>query len=140
MTSVELFSRLETIASSNDVETQSTHLVKDLLQDNQGLDAIDPILWCMEKNSGIDFGPPGPLVQFLERFHGKGYEQKLIESIRRKPTNHTVWMLNRLINAAQTTTEKLELTALMQTAETHSRADSAAKRIAGDFLKRRRQE
>jgi len=39
-----------------------------------------------EEHSAIDFGTPGPLVHFMERFYGKGYEEKLIESVRRKPT------------------------------------------------------
>jgi hypothetical protein len=130
VTSVEIFARLKMIVSSNDVETQSAQLVKELLQANEGVDAVDPILWCMENNSGIDFGSPGPLVQFVERFYKNGYEHKLVESIHRKPTTHTIWMLNRVINGAQTPEEKSELTATMEAAEMHPSSDTAAKRLA----------
>ena len=41
---------------------------------------------------------PGALVHFSEKFHHHGYEEKLLESISRRPVSHTIWMLNRLIN------------------------------------------
>ncbi|MEH7351903.1 hypothetical protein [Gottfriedia acidiceleris] len=61
-------------------------------------DAIDPILQLIEQNPTIDFGFPGPLVHFVEQFSGKGYEEKLVQSIRRYPTTYTVWMINRVVN------------------------------------------
>ena len=62
------------------------------------LEAVESILELMEQNPNIDFGSPGPLVHFVEQFYGKGYEEKLVQSIQRLPTTHTVWMLNRIIN------------------------------------------
>jgi len=61
-------------------------------------ESIDPLLKIFEDYPNTDFGMPGPLVHFLERFYRKGYEEKLINSINRKPTSHTLWMLNRIIN------------------------------------------
>lgn len=63
--------------------------------------AIDPILRLMEKYPNADFGIPGPLVHFVELFSEKGYEEKLVESLKRCPTQHTVWMLNRVINGVE---------------------------------------
>ncbi|WP_218276409.1 hypothetical protein, partial [Pseudomonas sp. FW305-BF6] len=57
----------------------------------EAIDAVDPILLLIEQNPNIDFGSPGPLVHFVEQFFGKGYEQKLVQSIQRCPTSHTVW-------------------------------------------------
>jgi len=51
----------------------------------------------MEKHPGADFGVPGPIVHTLER-HG-GYEPALLESIRRAPIKHTLWMVNRILNS-----------------------------------------
>jgi len=67
----------------------------------EAIDAVDPILLLIEQNPNIDFGSPGPLVHFVEQFFGKGYEQKLVQSIQRCPTSHTVWMLNRIINGVE---------------------------------------
>ncbi|PRH05215.1 hypothetical protein [Burkholderia gladioli] len=59
---------------------------------------LDAIFAILENNPSKDFGSPGAIVHAAERYFGKGYEQKLIESLSRNPTVHTVWMLNRVIN------------------------------------------
>lgn len=60
--------------------------------------AVEPVLRFMEANRHRELGMPGPLVHFLEKV--PGYDKELIRSLERTPTQHTVWMLNRLINAA----------------------------------------
>ncbi|MBQ4220938.1 MAG: hypothetical protein II666_15450 [Butyrivibrio sp.] len=50
----------------------------------------------MENNPNIDYGMPGPIVHFMESYYKKGYEDELLKSVKRKPTQHTVWMLNRI--------------------------------------------
>ncbi len=52
----------------------------------------------MERYPLIEFGSPGALVHYVETFSGKGYEELLYESIEKKPTVHTLWMLNHIIN------------------------------------------
>ena len=59
---------------------------------------INEFLYIYEEYPNFDFGVPGTLTHFLETFYKKGYEERLIESIRRTPTKHTLWMLNRIIN------------------------------------------
>jgi hypothetical protein len=93
---------------------------------------------AMEEYPVIDFGTPGPLVHFLERFYGQGYEDKLILSIQRKPTAHTLWMLNRLINGARSHEEKDRLIALMERATTNPAAHVDAIEQATRFLTRLR--
>ena len=62
--------------------------------------AIEPIFRTMEKFPETDFGSPGPFVHALEFFAGH-YETYLFESLKRRPTPLTIWMLNRIINAEQ---------------------------------------
>lgn len=64
-------------------------------------EAIEPILKLMEDNPNTDFGMPGSLVHFAEQYFKHGYEEILISSLRRTPTSHTLWMLNRIINGLQ---------------------------------------
>ena len=52
----------------------------------------------MEEFPDADFGQPGPLTHFVETFYSNGYEELLCQSLKRRPTVHTVWMLNRIIN------------------------------------------
>lgn len=59
---------------------------------------VEPLLKLMEENPRLDFGIPGPATHFMEKFYGKGYENLLLESVKRCPTNQTLWMINRIIN------------------------------------------
>src|SRR5712671_5533785 len=104
MTSAEIIGRLKMAASSNSLDEQSHQLTQELV--TTGLSTVEPILRFMESNPGLDLGSPGPLVHFVERFYGNGYEQKLIDSLQRKPTPHTVRMLNRVINGTNDPAEK----------------------------------
>ncbi len=60
--------------------------------------ACGPVMFrTIERLDGVDLGSPGPLVHSLERWGGH-YEKLLAESIQRKPTPLSVWMVNRIIN------------------------------------------
>jgi hypothetical protein len=100
----DLAHRLDQIATQAR-EADSTALAYKLSDElsnlPNGLDAVDPILRFMEDHPDFYFGSPGPLVHFVETFYRKGYEERLCRSIRRRPTGHTVWMLNRLINGSK---------------------------------------
>jgi hypothetical protein len=58
----------------------------------------------MERHPDADFGAPGPIVHVLEELGG--YEDALAESIRRKPIAHTLWMVNRILNAELPSSER----------------------------------
>lgn len=68
-------------------------------KENLGISAVEPLLLLMERHPLSDFGAPGPIVHYAERFYKKGYEDLLIASVTRRPTLHTVWMINRIRNA-----------------------------------------
>jgi hypothetical protein len=64
-----------------------------------GIEAVEPVLRFMESHPSLDFGSPGPLVHFIERFNGDAYVDALRASLERTPTPHTAWMFNRVANA-----------------------------------------
>lgn len=68
---------------------------------------MDVLFLILETNSDEDFGSPGPIVHFLEKFYKMGYEEKLIDSINKKPTSHTVWMLSRILNDSENKISKI---------------------------------
>lgn len=97
----ELLERLnESILDDNFIEI-AEDVIKELEKMPNAFNAIVPILELMENNPDVDYGNPGPLVHFVERYYGHGYEEKLIDSLKRKPIKHTVWMLNRVINGSE---------------------------------------
>ena len=77
-----------------------TDCMEDIKRNHNQLASVKPLLQLMERNPLIHFGDPGAIVHFVETFYKKGYEEELVDSIKRKPALHTVWMLNRLINGA----------------------------------------
>lgn len=70
----------------------------ELSEMENNFDAIEPILKLIERSPDIDYGGPGPLGHFLENHYKKGYEELLLKSIERKPTEFTLGLLHRLIN------------------------------------------
>ncbi|WLD93782.1 hypothetical protein [Alkalihalobacillus sp. AL-G] len=96
-------------------------------------DAIEPILKLVEQNPEVDFGSPGPLVHFVEQFHGNFYEEKLVQSIQRYPTSHTLWMLNRIINGSQGEQKKYYLNVLQNVLNSPNVSNQVSS-LAKEFL------
>jgi hypothetical protein len=85
----------------------------------------------LERLEESDLGSPGPIVHTLETWQGL-YEPFLIESVRRKPTPLSVWMLNRILNARPDNWQLwLEL---LQNAVDHPAASEETKLAAQGFI------
>ena len=128
--------QLERIANSDDFVTASSELVDTWASSGVGLDVVDPVLGFIERHPALDFGSPGPLVHFVERFYGRGYEDKLLESVARKPTPLTAWMLNRLINGAKSEPAKDSLLGAMRRIASDPMADAETRDAAQHFVSR----
>ena len=94
---------------NEDFETVMMDCIEEMEENYNQLDSVQPLLRMMERHPLTDFGSPGPIVHFVERFYKKGYEEELLLSLKRMPTLHTVWMLNRLINGTDQAEVYLEL-------------------------------
>lgn len=119
----QIYNQLGHIASVEDFITSSGDLIDQWKTKNIGIEAVEPILQFIENYPSIDFGMPGPLVHFVERFYRNGYEEKLLTSISRRPTQHTVWMLNRVINGTNEPAEKQRFVAALAQAKLNPMAD-----------------
>lgn len=76
----------------------TSQVIEKIKQTYNAFDYLTAIFNIMENNPELDYGMPGPVVHFMESYYRKGYEELLLNSIRRFPTVHTIWMLNRVIN------------------------------------------
>ena len=94
-----------------------------------GAELITPLLQIMERHPLEDFGMPGAMVHFIENFHPE-YEPLLVESLKRQPALHTVWMLNRCINGNP---HKNEYIALLKEIADRNDIDKAICDSALDF-------
>jgi hypothetical protein len=89
MTSQEIKKQLDGKISGDGFAVLSYELTDAWSAANVGLEAVEPILQFMEDHEELDYGMPGPLSHFIEKFYRKGYEPKLLQSVKRKPTEHT---------------------------------------------------
>ena len=64
----------------------------------QPFDLVAPILELIANHPEVDFGSPGELVHFVEKFYHHGYEDLLLESVLKSPTVYNIWMLHRCCN------------------------------------------
>jgi hypothetical protein len=100
MNRVDVTKQLEEIVTSgDDFEWQSGQLTDEWENEPKSLEIIEAILQFMESHPEIEYGTPGSLIHFVEAF--PNYKEKIIESVERKPTPHTVWMLDRVLTAEQ---------------------------------------
>jgi hypothetical protein len=136
MTTGTISAQLQRIASADDFSALSAELAEAWSTSGAAVDTVDPILQFMEQHPDLDFGMPGALVHFVERFFGKGYEGKLVESIQRKPTSTTVWMLNRVINGTKSPDAKQWLIAVMKGAAQNPATDQQTRQLVSHFLAR----
>jgi hypothetical protein len=136
MTAQDITDQLRAIEATPNFAERTKPLVDAWESAQVGVEAVEPILKFMEEHSDMDFGMPGALVHFVERFHQHGYEDKLIESIKRKPTSHTIWMLNRVINGSKSEAAKRQLISVMEQAKSNSSADLHTLQRIDHFMKR----
>ncbi len=94
----DLEARLREALVARSPTSEFCRIAEELERASAGLEDARTILRVMERNPDYDFGSPGPLVHFVETFYRKGYEAELLASLKRQPTPHTVWLLNRIIN------------------------------------------
>ena len=64
----------------------------------QPFDLVAPILELIANHPEVDFGSPGELVHFVEKFYHQGYEDLLLESVLKSPNLYKIWMLHRCYN------------------------------------------
>lgn len=83
---------------------------------NPSVDVVEPLFRLIERSPHIDYGGPGPMGGFLERFYKAGYEGMLLASIGRKPTIYTLYLLGRCINDSDNPQQPYYLSLMRQIA------------------------
>lgn len=93
----KLLHEIEELVGSDDFIYDVEEKIELIKDEGAGIEIVTPLLQIMERHPLDDFGMPGAMVHFIETFYPR-YEPDLIESLKRRPALHTVWMLNRCIN------------------------------------------
>lgn len=132
----EIAAQLEQAASEDDFEHKCAELTDSWRAANLGIESVEPILRFMEQQPDLDYGSPGPLVHYVEQFYRKGYDDLLRESVERRPTAHTIWMLNRLINGCRLEDARQPLVELMKKSRVHQLIDKRTAELIDRLLTR----
>ncbi len=127
----ELIKKMEDSIESDDFERIEEECIEKIEESDLGLNAVEPLIKLMERYPLADFGVPGAIVHFVEKYYGKGYEDILYQSVKRSPSMHTIWMLNRICNDKNSSDKFKKL--LAETAERNDIDDVIAK-SAKEFL------
>jgi hypothetical protein len=106
---------------------------RSLRQRARGMPAIFSLL---ERFPDGEFGSPGPLVHELEAI--PDYLPLLRDSLRRQPTQLTVWMVNRLLNTELSNDQREAWLAELRAAFEHPLASEQTRETAEDFLEHQR--
>ena len=103
-----LLKELEDLVGSDYFEFDSEEITDKIESEGAGPEIIEDLLGIMERHPLEDFGMPGAMVHFIEKFDPE-YIPILIKSIQRRPSIHTVWMLNRCINGTKDADKYIDL-------------------------------
>ena len=115
-----------------DAEQRLSELADEIAAQDNAFAAVPEILQLFERFPNEDFGSPGALVHVAEHFSGRGYEEELEKSLRRRPTPHTVWLANRSVNAKDGYSERF--LALLRDIAAKTTGDDETVHRARDFL------
>ena len=126
----ELLKQLDELAGSDDFEFDSEEIMERLEEEGAGFETVGELLAIIERHPLDDFGMPGAVTRFIEGYY-PDFLPLLIDSVRRCPAMHTVWMINRYLNAKQSREELLG--ALKAAADDHT-ADKLIRDTAREFL------
>ena len=122
---------IENAVGTDDFEFVMEENIMKFEAEGVGIEAVTPLLQLMERHPLDDLGMPGAIVHFVERFYKNGYEELLIESVKRRPTMHTVWMLNRVMNGSENKNDYFEI---MKEITERSDIEETIRNSASEFM------
>ena len=106
-------------------------IILEKIENSDGI--VRPLIEIIQENPEFDFGNPGEIVFFLEKYDEEKYDKILVESLMKKLTEHTIFMMNRIINGASDE-KKSEYIELYMKILCGNRINNDLKNIINEFL------
>jgi hypothetical protein len=100
------------------------------LQDER--DIVSYLFEWFEMHWDKDLGSPGPFVHFIEE--KDDYREALVTSVCRKPTTHSLWMVNRIMNGMQSGIGKDTWINLLKSVVNNKVSDDCTVKAAEDYI------
>src|SRR5262245_10945263 len=138
MATVEAVIEALTRFGAEDDETENVYQLYQIFEGFESLPnrelAMPAMFSLLERFPEGLFGSPGPLVHELEAMPRSEYQSALQRSVARQPTDHTVWMVNRLLNSNLSPESRQSWLGVLHSAAEHPRAPSSVRESALDYI------
>ena len=132
MTKEQIINALKEAAKPYDSYYIEDEVRQAMMQLPEPFELVEPILEIIGANPTVDFGMPGDLVHYVERFSEKGYEELLIAYVKKNPTAHNIWMVHRCYNDVENSLRK-EFKSLITELKTDSSVSQEIKKVIDEF-------
>ena len=108
-------------------------LCEELKSNNHPKELLEDLFIVLEKNPHFNFGMPGNLVRAIEKHYKEpGYQDYIIKSIERIPTEYNLWLLQRLLNTFET--DEKEIGVIIFRKILKETTDAGIKEMLEDFM------
>lgn len=77
---------------------ETNDILEKIINEHKGREYLEYLINLIADNPNIDFGMPGPVVHFIEKYPEEEYVSYLIMALKDKPNSLLLWMLNRIVN------------------------------------------
>ncbi len=114
-------------------ESEMYEISEEMLKAYKPVEYIIHLFKVFESFPDANFGSPGPYVHFIEKFY-PNYLEILKDSIRRRPTMQTIWMVNRILNSDLSVKTRNELLNILKSVLKNSSANEFEREQAKEFL------
>lgn len=112
-------------------------LMRELSKNDDAQTACEAMINLLERHPHADFGGPGAIIHTIEDHIGH-YEKFLFESLKRRPADTTVMLLQRIINAEKDPIEIKRLLKIFKECAKHPLADKQVKYSVKQYLSYRK--
>lgn len=118
---------------------ETNEILEEICKNEMGEEYVEFLINFMSDNPDIDYGVPGPVVHFIEKYPIDFYLGFLLKAIERKPNDTLLWMLNRIANVSDKKDKKKYMDVFQKTAKRKD-IDAVTKDAALDFYKFQKEE
>ena len=113
---------------------ETSEILDELYNNETGEEYVEFLINFMSDNPNIDYGMPGPIVHFIEKYPIEYYLGFLLKAIETKPNATLLWMLNRITNVADKINKEKYVDVFRKTTERKD-IDAVTKDTALQFYK-----
>lgn len=93
---------------------------------------VENLINFMMDNSDVDYGMPGPVVHYIEKYPTDFYVLYLLKAIEQKPNDTLLWMLNRIVNETYDENKEKYINIFKETIERKD-IDDMTRKVATGF-------